>query len=180
NLEKKKELPALEEKTVKSLLSQPKKRAKASDSGIRVMGAKNILTKFSKCCYPLPGDEVVGFITKGKGVSIHKTDCKSFAVQAQKEGKCVEVQWDEDAEALYPVSIEVEAFDRVGVIKDILAQVSEIKVNISSANVKTKKGSSAIITLVVDVKSAAQLKQVTDAIRKVTDVYDVYRATGVK
>lgn len=179
NLEKKKPLPQTEEEILKPMLSQPPKKA-APSSGIRVMGAKNILTRFSKCCYPLPGDEVVGFVTKGKGVSIHKADCKSLAAHEKKEGKCVEVQWDESSGTLYPVSIEVEAFDRVGVLKDILAQISETRTNISSADVKTKKGSSAIITLVVDVKSSSQLKQVMDAIRKVSDVYDVYRATAVK
>ena len=88
----------------------------------------------------------------------------------------VKVDWNPASEMLFPVGIEIEAFDRVGVLKDILAQIAETKTNVSAAKVTTRRGSSAFLCLTVDVKNSQQLDQVITAVRDVSDVYDVHRA----
>ncbi len=143
--------------------------------GVQVVGASNVLIRFSKCCRPLPGEEIVGFVTKGKGVTVHKRDCPNVSRAEEGSGRYVNVEWDPGPEQAFPVEIEVEAFDRVGVIHDILERIAESKTNVSAANVKTKRGSMAMIKLIVDVKDVAHLSGVIKTIRSVSDVYNVTR-----
>jgi GTP pyrophosphokinase len=141
---------------------------------------ENILTRLSKCCYPLPGDEIVGFITKGRGVSVHRADCPNVSSEEQKCRNLVKIDWDSDGTETYPAGIEVEAFDRVGLLKDVLAQISETKTNIDAVEVKTARGSRALINIVVDVTHVDHLKLIMSSIRKLSDVYDVYRVSYLK
>jgi GTP pyrophosphokinase len=164
---------ASEEKSVKPMLvPRPKVSAKTS---VTVAGLENILTRFSRCCYPIPGDEIVGFVSQGKGIAIHRQGCATLARLAPSAEKAVRVEWNPAIDQLFPVEVIIEAFDRVGVFKDILAQVSETGTNVSAAKVSTKRGSSAFLKVVVDVRNTEQLAVVTAAIRKVSDVYDVVR-----
>lgn len=169
------EMPAAakEEAAVKPMLvPRPKVSAKTS---VVVSGLENIMTRFSRCCYPVPGDEIVGFVSQGKGIAIHRRDCATLARLAPSAEKAVKVDWNPAIDQLFPVEVVVEAFDRVGVFKDILAQISETGTNVSAAKVSTKRGSSAFLKVVVDVRNTDQLAVVTAAIRKVSDVYDVVR-----
>lgn len=174
-LERRKLIPSLVEEKDLALFKPREIKEVKMGHGIKVMGEDNILTRFSKCCYPLPGDEIVGVLTKGRGVSIHRADCKNAKVFKASKEKTVNVEWAKDSIEMYPVNIEVKAFDRVGVFKDILSQVTETNTNVDSAQVRTKKGSIAFIDLVVDVKNTENLSRIIDSIRKVSDVYDVYR-----
>lgn len=172
-LERVQEVPPIEEEVLKPTLApEPKVRLK---EGVKVVGLDNVLVKLSKCCRPLPGEEIVGFITKGRGVAIHKRDCHNLATLEQPQEKFVVVEWQKPYSAFYPVEIEVEAFDRVGVLRDILDKIAEIKTNVSAANVRTKRGSVAIIRLVIDVSDIEGLNRAITAVRRVSDVYDVYR-----
>ncbi len=155
-------------------------RNKKSNNGIRVLGIENILTRFSKCCFPLPGDEIIGFITKGRGVSIHRADCKNITSYKDKSQKVIKVEWDDSSDAFYPVQVEIEAFDRVGVLKDILAQIAETKTNVGKIEVRTKRGSCAVLDIIVDIKNIEHLKNLFDSIKNVSDVYDVFRVTSGK
>jgi GTP pyrophosphokinase len=143
--------------------------------GVQVVGASNVLIRFSKCCRPLPGEEIVGFVTKGKGVTVHKRDCPNVIHTEEGSGRYVNVEWNPGPEQVFPVEIEVEAFDRVGVIHDILERIAESKTNVSAANVKTKRGSMAMIKLIVDVRDAAHLSSVIKTVKSVSDVYNVTR-----
>ncbi len=153
----------------------PKKGAPKGKHTVSVSGLKNVLVRFSKCCRPLPGEEIVGFVTKGRGVAIHRRDCPNIANVEVPGARLVKVDWVPGAEAIYPVEVEVQAFDRVGVLKDILEKIVETKTNVSGANVKTKRGSTAFIKLVVDVVDVEHLTRVMKAVREIADVYDVYR-----
>jgi len=161
----------LEEETVRAMISPRKKQRK--HIGVAVSGASNVLMHFSKCCRPIPGEEIIGYVTKGQGVTVHKADCQN--VSRSSKGRMVKVEWDPDPEQLFLVEIEVEAFDRVGVLHDILERIAEVKTNVSAATVKTKRGSSAIIKLIVDVKNVEHLSEVIRSIRNVSDVYSVAR-----
>ncbi len=151
------------------------KRKGRKHIGVQVAGATNILIRFSRCCRPLPGEEIIGFVTKGKGVTIHKSDCPNVQRMEEDGGKYVKVEWNPEPEQAFPVEVEVEAFDRVGVLHDILEKIAETKTNVSAANVKTKRGSVAVIKLIVDVRDAAHLSNVIKMIKSVSDVYNVTR-----
>jgi GTP pyrophosphokinase len=158
--------------------TQIKGRVKSKKKGqaVKVTGLENVLVRFSKCCWPIPGDAVIGFVTKGRGVAVHRVDCPNVVnVSAGKEKK-VKVEWNILTDQYYPVEIEVESFDRVGIFKDILTQIAETGTNVVSANVKSKRGSKAFIRLVIDLKNTEHLSQVLNAIRTVSDVYDAYRS----
>jgi GTP pyrophosphokinase len=139
---------------------------------------KNIMINISKCCHPLPGDDIIGFVTIGHGVSVHRQDCPNI-VNLQKEDKerLIEVKWDEKRKDLtYPVNLEIKAFDRVGLLKDILTKISDLNTNIIEANVKTKvDGSLMTAYLVVDVRDTEHLNLIINTIKKLNDIFDVYR-----
>ena len=162
-----------EESKVKPLLV-PRPHIKIK-SAITVAGLENVLVRFSKCCKPIPGEKIIGFITLGKGISIHRLDCPNVKNEDIAKEKLVKVDWNPRGEMSFPVEIEIEAYDRVGVLKDILAEIAEIKTNVSAAKITTRRGSSAFLKLTVDVKDIKHLDQVVAAIRKVSDVYDVHR-----
>jgi GTP diphosphokinase / guanosine-3',5'-bis(diphosphate) 3'-diphosphatase len=166
-------VPPLKEEIVKTE-AVPKKRAK-KHLGVQVAGASNVLIHFSKCCTPIPGEDIVGFVTKGKGVAVHKSDCPNIQKDKGIKGKLVKVEWIIDKEMFFPVELEVEAFDRVGVLHDILEKIAETKTNVSAAKIKTKRGSSAILNLIVDVHDKDHLSYVLKHIRSVTDVYSAGR-----
>jgi GTP pyrophosphokinase len=161
-----------EEKVRPLLVPRPKVKAKAA---VTVSGLENVLVRFSKCCRPIPGEEIVGFITRGRGIAVHRKDCENIVDQKIPQDKLIKVDWNPESEMLFPVEIEVEAFDRVGVLKDILAEVAETETNVSAAKITTKRGSSAFLRLTVDVGDAEHLGKVMKAIRTVSDVYDVHR-----
>ncbi|MFA5104084.1 MAG: bifunctional (p)ppGpp synthetase/guanosine-3',5'-bis(diphosphate) 3'-pyrophosphohydrolase [Candidatus Margulisiibacteriota bacterium] len=177
-LEDEKILSTHEQETAK--VKTPPQRSRAHSEGIRVVGMENILTRLSKCCFPLPGDEIVGFVTKGRGVSVHRADCQNVAKDTESGHHLVKIEWDSDGTATYPAGLDIEAFDRVGLIKDILAQISETRTNIDSVEVKTAKGSRALVNVVVDVPDVDHLKNIMTSIRKLSDVYDVYRVSYLK
>jgi len=164
---------AQDEPKVKPLLV-PKPRVRAK-SAVTVAGLENVLVRFSRCCRPIPGEEIIGFITRGRGIAVHRIDCPNIISQKDQKERMMKVDWNPKSEMLFPLEVEVEAFDRVGVLKDILEQIVEIKTNVSAAKVTTKRGSSAFLRLTVDVKDKKHLDQVIKAIQKVKDVYDVHR-----
>ncbi|MCX5751529.1 MAG: bifunctional (p)ppGpp synthetase/guanosine-3',5'-bis(diphosphate) 3'-pyrophosphohydrolase, partial [Candidatus Saganbacteria bacterium] len=151
-------------------------RSKKKGQAVKVTGLDNVLVRFSKCCWPIPGDAVIGFVTKGRGVAVHRLDCLNVVNVAAGKEKKVQVEWDALMDQSYPVEIEVESFDRVGVFKDILAQIAETGTNVVSANVKSKRGSKAFISLVLDLKDTEHLARVLKSVRSVSDVYDAYRS----
>jgi GTP pyrophosphokinase len=168
-----KAIVAQEEQKVKPMLvPRPRVKPKAA---VTVSGLENVLVRFSRCCRPIPGEEIIGFITRGRGITVHRRDCSNVVGQEVPKERIIKVDWNPKSQMLFPVEIEIEAFDRVGVLKDILAQIAEIKTNVSAAHVSTKRGSSAFLSLTVDVRDTKHLDQVISAIRKVSDVYDIHR-----
>ncbi|MFH1683552.1 MAG: bifunctional (p)ppGpp synthetase/guanosine-3',5'-bis(diphosphate) 3'-pyrophosphohydrolase [Candidatus Margulisiibacteriota bacterium] len=168
-----KAIVAKDEPQIKPLLV-PRPRVKAK-SAVTVSGLENVLVRFSRCCRPIPGEDIVGFVTRGKGITVHRQDCPNVVSQEIPQERIVRVDWNPQSKMFFPIGIEVEAFDRVGVFKDILGQISEAKTNVSAAKVSTKRGSSAFLKITVDVKDKQHLEDVVKAIRNVKDVYDVHR-----
>ena len=154
------------------------RQPRSSDSGILVRGAPDILVKLAKCCTPVPGDEVVGFVTRGSGVSVHRADCTNVqSLMADKE-RLIEVEWAPTTKSLFLVQIQVEALDRSGLLSDVTRVLSEHHVNILSASVSTTNDRLALSRFVFEMGDTVHLDRVLNAVRRIDAVYDVYRVTS--
>ena len=165
----------IEEKLEELSKEKSEKKAKPSSNGIIVKGIDNCLVKLSKCCNPLPGDEIIGYITKGRGVSVHRKDCVNVKDLLKEENRIIDVSWVEEKQASYNVDIEISANDRSGLLADITQALSSAKANIVGINAKTGKDRIAIIELTLETKSIDELNSILKAIRKVDSVYEVTR-----
>ncbi len=165
----------IEEKIEELSKSRTNKKAKVSSNGIIVKGIDNCLVKLSKCCNPLPGDEIIGYITKGRGVSVHRKDCVNVKDLIKEENRIIEVSWVKEEKATYNVTIEVYANDRSGLLSDVVKEITKTKMNIVGVNAKTGKDRIALIEITVETKNLEELNNIFKAIRKVDSVYEVKR-----
>jgi len=158
--------------------SMPSREPRSGDSGVLVRGASDILVKVAKCCTPVPGDAIVGFVTRGSGVSVHRTDCPNVKALESDEDRFVEVSWAPTTKSVFRVQIQVEALDRSGLLSDVTRVLSEHHVNILSATVSTTDERLAISRFVFEMGDAVHLDRVLNAVRRIDAVYDVYRVTS--
>ena len=163
------------EEKIEELNKQKNKKVKPSSSGIIVKGIDNCLVKLSKCCNPLPGDEIVGYITKGRGVSVHRKDCVNVKDLLTEENRMIDVKWENEAKENYNVNIQVLANDRNGLLVDVLNTLKETKAKLMGVNTKTTKERIAILDLNIEIENIEELKKVIKLIRKVDSVYEVRR-----
>lgn len=156
---------------------QPNKKKKATnDSGVTVKGMTNIQVRFARCCSPVYGDKITGYITRGKGVSIHRSDCKNIiALQETEPHKIVEVAWGKSSKERYTADIEIKAEDRQGLLTEVIEVLGSMKVNILSISATTSKYSIATIALKINIISIEHLKEIQARLRKIQDVTEVYR-----
>jgi GTP pyrophosphokinase len=171
-----KALPEFEKQEVKEesiLHKRVGKRKKTESTGIIVKGLNDILVRFSKCCNPLPGDPITGYITQGQGVTIHRKGCLN--VMKLSNERQIEVQWSDDFTESYPASIKVRTDDRFGLLADIASVISKYKSNILSAKTETKETGDGLFYFTLLVESTDQLRKIMSEIRKVKKVIDVKR-----
>jgi GTP diphosphokinase / guanosine-3',5'-bis(diphosphate) 3'-diphosphatase len=147
--------------------------SKSSDSGIRVLGVGDMLTHLAQCCHPVPGDPIIGYITRSRGVTVHRRDCYNIIHEKEHE-RLVEVEWGEKG-ANFPAKIQVEAWDRVGLVRDITAIVAEEKVNITSISFANRDDNTNVTSLTVETKSLTQLSEIMEKIERVRGVINVAR-----
>ncbi len=146
--------------------------------GVNVQGVAGLLTHPAHCCNPLPGDDIIGYVTRGRGVSIHKRDCPNVLFTREPE-RLVEVSWGTNEQHTYPVSIIVKAFDRAGLLRDIASVVADEKVNMREAQAITGlKDNTAIITATLDVNGVAQLSRLLTKIEQLPNVLEARRQVG--
>ena len=165
----------IEKKIEELKKAKQQKKPKPSSSGVIVKGIDNCLVKLSKCCNPLPGDEIVGYITKGRGVSVHRKDCYNVKDLISEENRMIDVEWYEEEKSSYQAEIEIFSNDRVGLLVDILKQLGTTKANILGVNTKTTKERIAIIDITLEVENLEELNKAQRVVRKVDSVYDVKR-----
>ncbi len=158
------------------LMERQKTRKARPQRGILVHGEEDLLVRVSRCCSPVPGDRIIGYITRGRGVSVHRADCPNVATLQQEPARQIQVEWDTHDSGPYPVELEVEALDRLNLLTDIMTAVSEGRTNIASVNARTMKGQAATVHLVVDIIDLAQMQTVMKRIRSVNGVLAVHRA----
>lgn len=157
-------------------LSKHKKINKASNNGIIVKGIDNCLVKLSKCCNPVPGDDIIGYITKGRGVSVHTTDCVNIKELLEDESRIIDVKWyEESKKSSYTVDIEIFANDRTGLLADIIKELSNQKTKLIAVSARANKEKIAITDVTVEVENLDELNKVLKALRKVDSVYEVNR-----
>ena len=152
------------------------KKRKKKDNGITVKGLDNILVRFAKCCNPLPGDDIVGYITKGRGVAIHRRDCTNIKLDDEfLQNRLVEVEWNNPEKSKFEGEVKIIAVDRVGLLNDIIHVVSMEKLSISGINCRVLKDNTANISLLVEVNDISELKQLMKKIKSISGVDDVSR-----
>ncbi|MBX3078108.1 MAG: bifunctional (p)ppGpp synthetase/guanosine-3',5'-bis(diphosphate) 3'-pyrophosphohydrolase [Cryobacterium sp.] len=149
-----------------------------AESGVLVRGAPDILVKLAKCCTPVPGDPIVGFVTRGSGVSVHQAECSNVASLVAQPERMIDVEWAPTAKNVFRVQIQVEALDRAGLLSDVTRVLSEHKVNILSASVQTSSDRLALSRFVFETGDTTHLDRVLNAVRRVDQVYDVYRVNA--
>jgi GTP pyrophosphokinase len=149
-----------------------------SESGVLVRGAPDILVKLAKCCTPVPGDAIVGFVTRGSGVSVHQSNCTNVSSLLTEPERMIEVEWAPTGKSVFLVQIQVEALDRSGLLSDVTRVLSEHHVNILSASVQTSSDRLALSRFLFETGDTTHLDRVLNAVRRIDQVYDVYRVNA--
>jgi GTP pyrophosphokinase len=145
--------------------------------GVRVKGVGDLLVRFGKCCHPIPGDPIIGFITRGKGVTVHLRNCRTVLGERETP-RLIDVEWESQVQQTYPISIRVEAYDRTGLLSDISQVVAENKVNIMAANVAVSPDRTATVKATLEVASVAELARVMSRLEQLKDIISVQRDLG--
>ena len=153
-------------------------RKRSGNSGVLVRGDEDVLVKLARCCTPVPGDQIVGFVTRGSGVSVHRSDCKNVADLQQQPERFMDVSWAENSKSLFLVNIQIEALDRGGLLSDVTRVLAEHHVNILSASVSTRSDRVALSRFVFEMGDPAVLDHLLTAVRRIDAVYDVYRVNN--
>ncbi len=153
-------------------------RKRSDNSGVLVRGADDVLVKLARCCTPVPGDGIVGFVTRGSGVSVHRADCKNVEVLQQTPERMMDVSWAKNSKSLFLVNIQIEALDRGGLLSDVTRVLAEHHVNILSASVSTRADRVALSRFVFEMGDPAVLDHLLNAVRRIDAVYDVYRVSN--
>jgi guanosine-3',5'-bis(diphosphate) 3'-pyrophosphohydrolase len=167
------------------IMNQPKKEPEKMkirhDGGVVIQGVENLLIRISRCCNPVPGDDIIGYITKGRGISIHRRDCPN--VQPDKPNvaeRLIEVEWEDTSNTKkeYDADLEIYGYNRSGLLNDVLQTVNSMTKNLNSVEAKTNKEKMATIHLTVGIQNLSHLKTIVDKIKSVPDVYSVRRMNG--
>lgn len=149
--------------------------------GIMVRGVDDIMIRLSRCCNPLPGDAIVGYITRGRGVSIHRTDCPNISYHKDEDvERIVDVAWDVNPESTYQVEIEVAAYDRARLTTDVMNAIADMKVAINSVHARAIRQGQALVDLKIEIKNLNQLQSIFEKVKRIKDVIEVYRVKPYK
>ncbi|WP_418705062.1 RelA/SpoT family protein, partial [Anaerotignum faecicola] len=168
----------------KTIDQKPVKKHK-SKSGVVVEGIGDVAVRFSKCCSPVPGDEIIGFVTRGRGVTIHRTDCINVINLSNEErGRLINAEWDTqfakgESNTSYLAELKVVANDRVGLIVEISRQLADDDISVKGFNVRTTKDMQAILNVTIEIKTKEQLERVVTRLKNLRDVTEVERVSGL-
>lgn len=166
------------EQIIEKLKSQGQKKTK-NGTGVLVKGEAGVIVRMAKCCNPVPGDDIIGYITRGRGVSIHRCDCPSMGHSAEDLERMIEVSWDGSSGESFHVGIDIQAYDRAGILMEVMAVLSELKITITNINAKVQEDTKNVsINLVVDIRDISQLDFVMTKLRRIREVYTVQRSKG--
>jgi GTP pyrophosphokinase len=155
------------------------KKAKPSATGIILEGFDDILVRFAKCCSPVPGDDIIGYITRGRGVTVHRADCTNFEKTEDATSRFIEVSWDNRGkQTAYSSEIQIIAPDRKGLLGEITVLISEFNLIVTGVNAKLTKNNMAIIHLTVEINDTEQLVKLIKKIQAMPEIIEVKRVTS--
>jgi guanosine-3',5'-bis(diphosphate) 3'-pyrophosphohydrolase len=157
-----------------------RKRRSSADPGVVVKGVEDVWVKLARCCTPVPGDPIIGFVTRGSGVSVHRSDCVNVDSLSREPERILEVEWAPTQSSVFLVAIQVEALDRSRLLSDVTRVLSDQHVNILSAAVQTSRDRVATSRFTFEMGDPKHLGHVLKAVRGVEGVYDVYRVTSAR
>ena len=163
---------------IESKLQQTQQKKSKHTQGVNVKGVDNVKVRFSKCCNPVPGDDIIGFITRGRGVSIHRTDCPNIVYNDESSERLIEVSWDIEKKASYNAEVQVRAIDRSGILAEVAARVTDSGAGLISLNARTSKERLVNINMILEINDIEQLKELMKKLRKIKNVTDVFRVTA--
>ncbi|WP_134700058.1 bifunctional (p)ppGpp synthetase/guanosine-3',5'-bis(diphosphate) 3'-pyrophosphohydrolase [Ammoniphilus sp. YIM 78166] len=166
-----------EEKSIPDFKQDFAKR-KTPDQGISVKGIDNLLVRFSRCCTPIPGDDIVGFITRGRGISVHRTSCPNIINEEEKD-RLIHIDWEGDRVQEYNVDIEITGHDRSGLLNEVLNSVADSKTNIIAVTGKADKNKVAKINMTIAIHNVSHLQRVVERLKRIKDVYTVRRVLNI-
>ena len=171
---------ANEEEAPESIVKEPRheKPRSYSGNGVRVKGIDNVLIRFAKCCNPVPGDPVIGYITRGRGVSVHRGDCINLSDEHVETNRLIEVSWAEESKASYNTEIQIVAQDRQALLADLTNAIAEMKINVTAINARTAKNRVVLVNLSMDINDTHQLEKIMKLLSRLPDVLDVYRVNA--
>ncbi|MDD4897018.1 MAG: DUF5913 domain-containing protein, partial [Atribacterota bacterium] len=173
---------------INKLLPQEKKKGiqvkeevvkeKRVEKGVKIDGVDNILIRFAKCCHPVPGDDIIGYITRGRGVTIHRVECPNLKNFSQEEERFINAEWYETEDTYFPVNIKIVSVDRKSLISDVSMIISNYKAGIKYINGVANKNNIAIIHLTIEVSTLDHLKEIMARLRSLKAVKEVKRMEG--
>ena len=157
--------------------TRPKRRpSKPRGKGVIVEGLDDLLVRLARCCTPVPGDQIVGFLTRGRGVSVHRVDCPNAkALQLIDENRMIKVWWDNRQQGTFMAAIQIEALDRTKLLRDVTASISDVGVNILTSTTRSGRDGIAVLTFSFELADPIHLEHVIQAVRRVDSVFDAYR-----
>lgn len=166
------------EQIIEKLKAQGPKTTK-NGTGVLVKGEAGVMVRMAKCCSPVPGDDIIGYITRGRGVSIHRSDCTSLGHTPEDLERMIEVSWDGSSGESFHVGIDIQAYDRNGLLMEVMAVLSELKITITNINAKVQEDTKNVsINVTVDIRDISQLDFVMTKLRRIREVYTVQRSKG--
>ena len=164
------------EQIIEKLKSQGQKKTK-NGTGVLVKGEAGVMVRMAKCCSPVPGDDIIGYITRGRGVSVHRCDCSSMGHTPEDLERMIEVSWDGSSGESFHVGIDIQAYDRNGLLMEVMAVLSELKITITNINAKVQEDTKNVsINVTVDIRDISQLDFVMTKLRRIREVYTVQRS----
>ena len=166
------------EQIIEKLKAQGPKATK-NGTGVLVKGEAGVMVRMAKCCNPVPGDDIIGYITRGRGVSVHRSDCCSLGHTSEDLERMIEVDWDSASSESFHVGIDIQAYDRNGLLMEVMAVLSELKITITNINAKVQEDTKNVsINVTVDIRDISQLDFVMTKLRRIREVYTVQRSRG--
>ncbi|SHE49654.1 GTP pyrophosphokinase [Caldanaerobius fijiensis DSM 17918] len=163
------------EQNIENIEVKKKFSEKKNQTGVKVKGIDNIMVKFAKCCSPIPGDEIIGYITRGRGVTIHRKDCVNITNSSLDNNRLVEVEWAINVDNRFPADIQIISRNRYGLLTDVTNILSEAKTSVKALNARASKDDLASISLTVEVNTKEDLNKLINRIKLLTGIIDVYR-----
>lgn len=173
--EEKKSKPQTTEEHIEEMNRPVRDKKKKSDQGVTVKGVEDVLIRFAKCCSPVPGDDIIGYITRGRGITVHRSDCTNFEKSEDSKNRFIEVEWTKEEKSSYSTEIQIIAPDRKGLLSEITILISENDLFVTGVNAKISKNNIAIIHLNIEISDINQLNKLINKLKSMPEIIEVKR-----